>query len=102
MVDDIREDHADAARLDHYANHVCEEIEVLVVTVGVQRHVALLFDLEVVAALNHGGVRVCHVARDVTRRDISGSGTGGGCENAPEEEDELGEAHLDRCAEVGW
>jgi hypothetical protein len=102
MVDDIREDHADAARLDHYANHVCEEIEVLVVTVGVQRHVALLFDLEVEAALNHGGVRVRRVARDVTARDINEGGTDFGCEDAREGEGELEEAHLDRCAGVAW
>jgi hypothetical protein len=102
VVDDIRKDHANAARLDEDARHVCEEIEVLIVTVGVQRHVALLFDLEVVAALNHGGVRVCRVARDVTGRDISGSGTDGSCENTCEGEGELGEAHLDQCAGVAW
>jgi hypothetical protein len=102
MVDDIREDHADAARLDDYANHVCEGIEVLIVTVGVQRHVAPLFDLEVEATLNHGGVRVRRVARDVTGRDISGSGTDGSCEDAREGEGEIEEAHLDRCAGVAW
>ena len=88
----LPEDHAETARAVLEAAHVGELLEVLVVAVVVDRHLALLFNLveDTAGVESCGGLDVLGV--DVADGDLGGRGGDAGREDAREGED--GEAHL--------